>query len=103
MSRKLTALLVSSALVFANMSTSAWSAPVGSDPVQTQAVQSNAPANNQAPLPPGGAAGIKKAQGFEDSPWLGIGVVLGLFVAGVLLLDDDDDDDGVTSTTGTGS
>jgi hypothetical protein len=97
MSRKLTALLVSSALVLANISTSAWSA--GSEPLQTPTVQSAA--NNQAPLPPGGAAGIKEAQGFEDSPWLGIGIVVALFVGGVLLLDDDDDDDGATSTTGT--
>ena len=99
MSRKLTALLVSSALVFANTSTSAWSA--GSEPSGTQAAQSESAANNQAPLPPGGAAGIKEAQGVQDSPWLGIGIVVALFVGGVLLLDDDDDDDGATSTTGT--
>ncbi len=95
MSRNLMALLVSSALVFGNVSASAWSAPAGLDTVQTQA-----PANNQPPLPPGRAAGIKQAQGFDDSPWLGVAVVVGLFIAGVLLLDDDDDDD-TTSTTGT--
>ena len=98
MSRMLTALLVSSALVFANMSTSAWSAAVGSEPARTQTVQPDEAANNHAPLPPGGAAGIKQAQGFQDSPWFGIGVVVSLFIAGVLLLDDDDDD-GATSTT----
>ena len=100
MSRKLMAILVSSALVFGTVSTSAWSAPSGSSAVQAQAVQTAAPANNQSPLPPGGVAGIKQAQGFQDSPWFGIGVIVGLFVLGVLLLQDDDDDD-TTSTTGT--
>lgn len=95
MSRNLMAILVSSALVFGNISTSAWSASAGADPVRT-----HAPANNQPPLPPGGAAGIKQAQGNDDGPLLGIAVVVGLFIAGVLLLDDDDDDD-TTSTTGT--
>jgi import receptor subunit TOM6-like len=99
MSRKLISILVSSALVFGTVSTSAWSAPAGSA-AQTQAVQTVAPANNQSPLPPGGAAGIEQAQGFQDSPWFGIGVIVGLFVLGVLLLQDDDDDD-TTSTTGT--
>ena len=98
MSRKLTALLASSALVFVTVSTSAWSAPAASAPVQTQSVQQAAAPSNPSPLPPGGAAGIKKAQGLDDSPWFGIGVVVALFVAGVLLLDDDDDDDGGTST-----
>ena len=93
MSRKLTALLISSALVFGSLGSNAWavSAPA--------AAAGPAAANNQAPLPPAGAAGIKQAQAFEDTPWLGIGIVLGLFVAGVILLDDDDDDGGSTSTT----
>lgn len=99
MSRKLMAILVSSALVFGTVGTSAWSAPSGSKAVETQAVQTVAPANNPSPLPPAGAAGIKQAQGFQDSPWFGIGVVVGLFVIGVLLLQDDDDDE-ATSTTG---
>jgi hypothetical protein len=98
MSRKLTALLASGALVFVSVGASAWSAPAGSVPVQTQPLQRAAASSNPSPLSPGGAAGIKQAQGFGDSPWLGIGVVVGLFVAGVLLLDDDDDDDGGTST-----
>jgi len=99
MSRKFTAWLVSGALVFGNAGTGAWSAE--SEPLRAQAVQSQPVSNNQAPLPPGGAAGIKEAQGFDDSPWLGVGIVVALFVAGVLLLDDEDDDDGSTSTTGT--
>lgn len=99
MSRKLMAILVSSALVFGTVSTSAWSAPSQSSAIATQTV---APVNNPSPLPAGGAAGIKQAQGFDDSPWFGIAVVVGLFIVGVLLLQDDDDDESV-STTGTAS
>jgi len=102
MSRKLMAILVSSALASGTVSTGAWSAPTGSSAVEAQAVQTIAPANNPSPLPPGGAAGIKEAQGFQDSPWFGISVVVGLFIVGVLLLQDDDDDE-TTSTTGTQS
>ena len=63
-------------------------------------MQTIAPANNQSPLPPGGSAGIKQAQGFQESPWFGIGVVVARFVIGVLLRQDDDDDE-TTATTGT--
>ena len=94
MSRKFTALLLSTILLFANTSTNAWSSEQAQTSVQTAA------AANQAPLPPGGAAGIKQAQGAEGNVFLGIGVVVGLFVVGVLLLGDDDDDD-TSSSTGT--
>ena len=100
MPRKLMAILISSALVFGNISTSAWSADATAK-VETQAASTIA-AKNQSPLPPGGAAGIKQAQGYEDGPWLGIGLLVGLFVLGVILLDDEDDDES-TSTTSTGS
>jgi len=91
MSRKLTAILVSSALVFGNVSTSAWSATDTSNAVQAQTVQTADAAKNQSPLPPGGAAGIKEAQGIESSPWLGLGLVAGAILIGWLLLDTDDD------------
>lgn len=94
MSRKFTALLVSTALLLASTSTSAWSSD------QTQANLKTAAVTNQAPLPAGGAAGIKQAQGAENNVLLGIGVVVGLFVVGVLLLGDDDDDE-TSSSTGT--
>ena len=96
MSRKLMAMLVSSALVFGSISTSAWSATdtVGA----TQAVQTSDSPKNFSPLPPGGAAGIKEAQGIENSPWLGLGIVVGIVIIAWVLLDDDDDDDEGPST-----
>ena len=93
MSRKLVAILVSSALALGNLSTTALAAP---EPVSVK---------NQYPLPAGGAAGIKQAQGQGVEPWAAIAIVAGIFLAGVLLLqagDDDDDDNGGPSTTGTG-
>ena len=89
MSRKLMAMLVSSAMVFGSVSTSAWSA---TDTLTAPAVQTAAVAKNQSPLPPGGAAGIKEAQGFEDSPWLGLGLVAAAVIIAWVLLDGDDDD-----------
>lgn len=98
MSRKLMALLVSSAMAFGSVSTSAWSA-TGVSGTNTQAVQTADAAKNQSPLPPGGAAGIKEAQGFEDSPWLGIGLVAAAVVIAWILLDDHEDDDNSSSGT----
>ena len=89
MSRKLMAMLVSSALVFGSVSTSAWSATDTPGATQTQ---------NSSPLPAGGAAGIKEAQGIENSPWLGLGIVAGIVIIAWVLLDDDDDDDEAPST-----
>ena len=97
MSRKLMAILVSSAMAFGSVSTSAWSAPDAT--TQTQAVQTADAVKNQSPLPPGGAAGIKQAQGFEDSPWLGLGLVAAVVVIAWILLDDDDEDDDSSSGT----
>ena len=98
MSRKLMAMLVSSAMVFGSVSTSAWSATDISN-TKTQAVQTVATAKNQSPLPAGGAAGIKQAQGVEDSPWLGIGLVAAVVIVAWILLDDDEDDDDSSSGT----
>jgi len=97
MSRKLMAMLVSSAMLFGSVSTSAWSA-TDISPVKTQAVQSADIPKNQSQLPAGGAAGIKQAQGFDNSTWIGIGLVAAVAVIAVILLDDDDDDDSVPST-----
>ena len=100
MSRKLMAMLVSSALVFGSVSTSAWSATDRVGATQAQTVQTADSSKNFSPLPPGGAAGIKQAQGIEDSPWLGIGIVAGIVIIAWILLDDGDDDD-EAPTTGT--
>ena len=99
MSRKLMAILVSSALVFGNVSTSAWSATDTSSTIQAQTVQIADAAKNLSPLPAAGAAGIKQAQGFdENSPWLGLGLVAAIVIVAWILLDDDDDEDEGTST-----
>ena len=87
MSRKLMTILLSGALVFANVGTKASSATQTSDPV------------NQAPLPPAGAAGIKQAQGLSDNPGLVIVGAIGVVALIWILVDDDDGVD--TPTTGT--
>jgi hypothetical protein len=92
------AMLVSSALVFGSVSTSAWSATDTVGATQAQTVQTAESPKNVSPLPPGGAAGIKQAQGIEDSPWLGLGIVAGIVIIAWVLLDDNDDDDEAPST-----
>lgn len=95
------AILLSNALVFASVSTSALSAPLMRNGEPTDVVRTTVPNNNQSPLPPGTAAGIKQAQGYEVSPALAIGIVAGLFIIGVLLIGDNEDDHNAPSTTGT--
>jgi len=89
-------MLLSSAFVFGNVSTNAWSATEALSASQAQSV--SADHKNQAPLPPAGVAGIKQAQGFvEEYPLLTISIVGGV-VALVWILLDDDDDEEVPST-----
>jgi hypothetical protein len=97
MSRKLMAVFLSSALAFGSVSTSAWSANDPANSAQTATVQTVV--NNKSPLPPAGAAGIKEAQGIENSPWLGIGLVVLFVGVAWLLLDDDEEEE--DSTPGT--
>jgi hypothetical protein len=92
------AILVSSALVFGSVSTSAWSATDTSNIIQAQTVQATDAAKNSSPLPPGGAAGIEQAQGFENSPWLGLGLVAAAVIIAWILIDNDDGDEGATGT-----
>jgi hypothetical protein len=58
---------------------------------------------NQAPLPPGKAAGIKQAQGGQVDPLLAGGIVVGVFAISALLIGDNDNDHegGTVTTTGT--
>ena len=99
MSRKLMTILLSSALVFANVSTTAWSATGSSGAPQTSSSASSDPVKNQAPLPPAGAAGIKQAQGLTDSPVLMIAIAIGVIALIWILVDDDGEDD--SAPTGT--
>jgi hypothetical protein len=97
MSRKFVAFVVSSALALSSVSTSAWSAP---DVSVGRAAQATAAPSNPSPLPPGGAAGIKQAQGsWENSPWVGLGLVALFVGVAWILLDDDEDEDSVSTGT----
>jgi hypothetical protein len=102
MSRQSMAIFVSSVLAFADWSTTAMSAPILRPSEQT-GVMRTAASKNQSPLPPGTAAGIKQAQAWQIDPLLGVGMVVGVFLLGVLLLNENDGDDhgSVASTTGT--
>ncbi|MET0594848.1 MAG: hypothetical protein ABW133_19260 [Polyangiaceae bacterium] len=90
MSRKLMAVLVSTALAFGNVTTSAWAA---GEPAK--AAQTSIATKNQSPLPAAGAAGIKQAQGAGDNSALILGgLIVGSIVLALLLTQDDDDDSG---------
>lgn len=87
MSRKLMAVLVSTAMAFSSVTTSAWSA----GEAQKQTTQTSTAAKNQSPLPAGGAAGIKQAQGEGDNSALILGgLIIGSIVLALLLTEDDD-------------
>lgn len=99
MSRTLLNSLISTAFLLGNVSTSSWPANAASSTVQAGAVQVAAAPSNQSPLPPGGAAGIKEAQGLEGGPhWLEAGLAIGAVIAIWLLMDDSDFDDATTTT-----
>ena len=94
MSRGLFAILFASALVLNVWSATAAAGTASLEPVRTVA------AGNQPALPPGGAAGIKKAQGL-DGYWREAALVIGAFVVLFLLIGIDGGDDDETPTTGT--
>jgi hypothetical protein len=87
MSRKMMAVLVSTAIAFSSIGPSAWAA--GEPTKQTTQIA----AKNQSPLPAGGAAGIKQAQGGGDNSALILGgLIVGSIVLAILLVDNSDDD-----------
>jgi hypothetical protein len=67
---------------------------------QKNATPANASASRQAPLPPGGAASVREAQGVGRPLlyWAAGGAAI---IAGVILLAQDNDGTSTTSTTGT--
>jgi hypothetical protein len=93
----LLAILIVSALVL-----SAWHATAATIAAPREAVGSAAPAGNQPALRPGGASGIKEAQGIESRRyWREAGLVIGAFVIIWLLAGIHESDDEATATTGT--
>jgi hypothetical protein len=101
MMRKVLALLVSGTIGLSGMSASwAQGAPSGQEKsVPAIAVAGSAkPVANSAPLAPGGAAGIRQAQGTGERIWniIGIGFIAGVGLAMILI----DGDDPETPTTG---
>ena len=59
--------------------------------VPSEAVETVATAPNRPALPPGGAAGIKRAQGIDRGYWREAGLVIGVFVLIFVLAGIDDD------------
>ena len=89
---KIAAAALVTCVVMIGSANAAWAAPNATP-------SSSAPALKIAPLSPGGAAGIKQAQGADWSgPLLGAAVAGGIFLA-LLLLVESDDTGPVTSTT----
>ena len=87
MSRKMMAVLVSTAMAFSSLGTSAWSA--GEPAKQT----TQSASKNQSPLPAGGAAGIKQAQGGGDNSALILGgLIVGSIILAILITDDGGED-----------
>jgi hypothetical protein len=95
MSRQLTAIALSFALISSGVSTATLSAPA----LPTSALEQPA-LGNHPPLPPGAAAGIKQAQG-ENIAWLSLGVITALIIVAWIVIDDEDDENDIPSTTGT--
>ena len=84
MTRTSIAVLFSAAVMIGSLDT-AWSAP------NANLTASNSVQKNESPLPPGGAAGIRQAQGTDWSgPLIGAAVTGGIFLAILLLVEGDD-------------
>lgn len=93
MSGKSIAVLLSCLVTLGSLD-AAWSAPASTAP-RTASVR-----NTQSPLPPGGPATIKHAQGSDwTGPLIGAAVTGGIFLAVLLLINDDAD--GPATSTGT--
>ena len=100
MVRKMVALLVSSAVLVGGMN-AALAQGVSPQPAGT-AVSTNAKADgNSTPLPPGGAAGIRQAQGGGDTVWhiIGLGFLGGVVLAMIFVGNDEDDEIPATTTS----
>jgi hypothetical protein len=100
MSRKSLAVLVSGAYLLMTIAGAASAAPEAAIPTQPPA-QTAAPAMNQPPLPPGGAANIREAQSRIGPGIILLGVAAAAAVLVVIFLSIDEDEDDTSPSTGT--
>ena len=90
--RRLTALFVAGAIVFGNIGANASTASASASASRSTA------AKNAPPLKPGGAAGIRQAQGIED---VDVWIIAGLALGAIIWVLVGNDNDGSDSTNGT--
>ena len=104
MVRKIVALLVSGAVWLGPMNAASSaqtpSAQQSSVVPAISTVASPQPDRNPTPLPPGGPAGIRQAQGQGETVWhiIGLGFFTGVVLA-MILVGNPEDDEVVTTTT----
>ena len=100
MVRKMVALLVSSAVLIGGMN-AALAQGASPQPAGTAVSTTAKAGGNSTPLPPGGAAGIRQAQGGGDTVWhiIGLGFLGGVVLAMILVGNDEDDEPVPTTTT----
>lgn len=98
MVRKMVALLVSGAVWVGGMNAAL--AQAGSAQPENKAPSISAvQTGNSTPLPPGGAAGIRQAQGGGETVWNIIGLgFLGAVVLAMIFVGNDEGPDAVTTT-----
>ena len=102
MIRKMVALLVSSAVLVGGMNAAlaqgAAREPANTTITPAPSVRTDA---NSTPLPPGGAAGIRQAQGGGETAWhiVGLGFLGGVVLAMIFVGNDEDENETPTTTT----
>ena len=98
MVRKVVALLVSGAVLVGGMNAALAQAP---SPQPANTAISTKADGNPTPLPPGGAAGIRQAQGGGDTAWhiVGLGFLGGVVLAMIFVGNDEDDETPTTTTS----
>jgi hypothetical protein len=104
MARQLVALLVSSAVLVGAMSSasSAQSPSAQAGNPVTSSVRDAKADRNSTPLPPGGAAGIRQAQGNGETVWNIVGLAFfGGVIAAMIFVGNPEDSQSVTTTTTT--
>ena len=104
MTRRLSAVLLSSALLWTAIATGAAGAPAPANPPPVIVVQNTPGPGNQPPLPPGRAVDLRDGQGGAEDD-IGPGIIIAGIVGGtaalfLLLFSDGDDDNSTTPTTG---